>query len=259
MLLGHRALAGAPRVDGNRGELDELAQLGAGLRPEDSVAAGDQRAFRRHQQFERAVDLRRVARRANVVDREAHPAGALPFVFIAVVQDVLRNLDQRYALRRRDRLAKGQAHVEFDRAPVGHALGVFGEAAQHLGAVGLLEGALMILGIRMLTRDADHGAVGHRGEAEPGHRVGQPASCCNHAHAGFAGHPRIGVGGVGGRLLVTHVDQLDFVGAQLGEDREQMAAIDGKTIPRVVLSHHAGDQFTTVDFRHQQNLPGNLG
>ena len=216
MLLGDRALAGAPRVDRNRGKLDELAQLGTGLRPEDSIAAGDQWTLGRVQQFERAVDLGRVAGRAHVVDREAHPAGTLLLVLIVVVQDVLRNLDQRHALRRRDRLAKGQTHVELDRAPVGHALGVFGEAAQHLGAVGFLEGALMVLGIRMLARDADHGAVGHRGEAQSGHRVGQPASCGDHAYPGLAGHPRIGVGGVGGRLLVTHVDQLDFVGCAVG-------------------------------------------
>src|ERR1700730_11521956 len=109
MLLGHRTLASTPRIDRDGGKLDELAQLGPGLRPEYSVAAGDQRWVGCDQQRERAVDLGRVAGRADVVDRETHPARALLLVFVMAVQNVLRNLDQRYALRRRDRLAKSQA------------------------------------------------------------------------------------------------------------------------------------------------------
>ncbi len=84
----------------------------------------------------------------------------------------------------------------------------------------------MILGVGMLTGDADDRAVGHRRQAQSGDRVGQAAARGYHAHAGLARHPRVGVGGIGGGLLVTHVDELDFVRAQLGENRKEMTAID---------------------------------
>src|ERR1700722_15782429 len=43
MLLGHYSLSGATRIDRDVRQLDELAHLGARLRPEQSIAAGDQR------------------------------------------------------------------------------------------------------------------------------------------------------------------------------------------------------------------------
>ena len=69
-----------------------------------------------------------------------------------------------------------------------------------------------------------------RRDAQSGDGVGQAASGGDHAHADFAGGARVGVGGIGGRLLVAHVDQLDVVVAQLAEDREQMPAVDRETI-----------------------------
>jgi hypothetical protein len=33
-----------------------------------------------------------------------------------------------------------------------------------------------------------------------------------------------------------------------------VSAINGKTVSRLVLPHHAGNQFTAVDLRHLQNL-----
>ena len=241
MLLGHDALAGAARVDRNVGQLDELAHLGAGLRPEHAVAACDQRTLGRHQHLERAIDLRGIAGRADVVHRELARALALPRVFFVVIENVLRNLEQRDALRRRDSLAERGAQVELNRGPIGHALGELGEAIDDFGAVGLLERAEMILGVGMLARDADDGAVGQSGDAEAGHRVGQAASGGDHAYADFAGGARVGVGGVGGGLLVAHVDQLDVVIAQLAEDGEQMAAVDRETILHTILAHHARD------------------
>ena len=241
MLFGHDALAGAARVNRDVGQLDELAHLGARLRPEHAVAACDQRALGRHQHLERAIDLRGIARRADVVDRELARAFALPRVFFVVIENVLRNLEQRDALRRRDRLAERRSQIELNRGPVGHPLGELREAGDHLGAVGLLERSEMILGIRMLPRNADHGAVGQSRDAQSRHRVGQAASRGDHAHADFARSARVSVGRIGGRLLVTHVDELDVVIAQLAEDRKQMPAVDRETILHPILAHHARD------------------
>src|SRR6185437_5644457 len=93
MLFGHRALAGAPRVYRDGREFDEFAQFGSRLRPEQPVAAGYQRSFGRYQQFERAIDLRRIARRANVVNRKASAARALYLVVVVMVENILRDLD----------------------------------------------------------------------------------------------------------------------------------------------------------------------
>src|SRR5712671_7652916 len=97
MFLRNRALAGAARIDRNRRQLDELLQLGRGVRPEEAVAAGDQRTFGRMQQFDRAIDFGRVASRTNIVWREALTASALLRIFALRVKNVLRNLDQRNA------------------------------------------------------------------------------------------------------------------------------------------------------------------
>ena len=241
MLLGDDALAGAARVNRDVGQLDELAHLGARLRPEQTVAAGNQRALGRHQHLERAIDLGGIGRGADVVDSKLARALALPGVFGVVIENVLRNLEQRDALRRRDCLAERGAQIELNRGPVGHALGELGETGDDFGAVGLLERAEMVFGVGMLSRDADHGAVGQSRDAQARYRVGEAASGGDHAHADFAGGASVGVGGVGGGLLVAHVDELDVVIAQLAEDRKQMAAVDRETILDTILAHHARD------------------
>ena len=241
MLFGHDALAGAARVDRDVGQLDELAHLGTRLRPEQSVTAGNQRTLSRHQQLERAIDLRRISRGANVVDRKLARALALPRVFFVVIENVLRNLEQRDALWRRDCFAERRSQIELNRRPVGHPLGELRETVDDFRAVGFLERAEMILGVRMLSRDADHGAVGESRDAQSCHRVGETASRGDHAHSHFARGARVSVGGVGSGLLMTHMDELDVVIAQLAEDREQMPAIDRETIFHTIFAHHARD------------------
>ena len=205
------------------------------------------------QQFDRPIDLGRVARRTDVVRREALAARALPRILVLGIKNVLRNLDQRDALRRSQRLAEGHAHVELDGAEISHTLGVLGDASQHVGSIGFLEGALVVLGVGMLTRDADHGAVGHRGQRQSGHRVGQAAAGRDHTDPGLAGHASKAVGRVGGRLLVAHVDQLDLMAAQLRENREQVTTVDRETIARLIFLDDTRDQFAAVHFGHQRS------
>ncbi len=96
------ALAGAPRIDRDIRQLDELAASRAPACDQNSaVAACDQRTLGRDQQFDRAIDFRRIARGADVVERKSRAAFALPGVFLVVIKNVLRNLEQRHALRRR--------------------------------------------------------------------------------------------------------------------------------------------------------------
>ncbi len=139
MIFGNRPLSGAARVDRNIGQFDELLELGAGMRPEQAVAAHHQRALSGNQHFQRAVDFGRVARGADLVGAEIAGAPALLGLVVGGIEYVLGNFEQRHPLGRRKRVAEGGAQVEFDRRPVGYALGVFGEARHHVGAVSFLE------------------------------------------------------------------------------------------------------------------------
>src|SRR5271163_3751347 len=230
ILLRHRALTRATSVNRDAGQLDEFLDLGTRLRPEEPVASGDQRTLRRMQNLQRLIAVGRLALAANVFNGEAARTLALLRIFITVIENVLRDLEQRHALWRRNRLAECGAEVEGNRAPVGDALGELRKTVNYFGAVGFLERADMILGVRMLSRNAYDRAAGERAGAESGDGVGQAASSRNHAHPGFAGHARVGVGGIGGGLLVAHVDQLDIVTAQFNQNRKQMAAVDRKAI-----------------------------
>src|SRR5215472_6576698 len=100
MLFRHGTLARTPRVDRDAGQLDELLHFGARLRPEQSVAAGDQWTLGSVQELHGAIDLGRITLAAHIVGGESACALALTTVFVVVIQEVLRNLEQRDALGR---------------------------------------------------------------------------------------------------------------------------------------------------------------
>ncbi len=259
MILGNRPLARPTRVGGDVRQLDELPQLGARPRPEDAVTAGDQRPLRLQQELEGALDAGGIALRADLVRIVDLGAAPLPRLVVTVVEDVGGDLDQGRPLRRRQRLAKRLPQVDLDRAPVDHALDELGEAAAHVGAVRFLEGSQVVLRRRMLSRDAHHRAAGQPGDAQAGDGVGQTAAGRDAAHPRRGRRARVGVGGVGAGLLVPHVDQLDVVVAQIGQDRERVAAVDGEQVLDALLAQHATHQGTSVDDRHCPLSPCRCG
>jgi len=111
----------------------------------------------------------------------------------------------------------------------------------------------MVLGVGMLAGDANHGAIGHRSQGESGYRVGQAAARRHHTNARLAGHARIAVCRICGRLLVAHVDQLDLMIAQLRENREQVTTVDREAVARLVFLDDTRDQFAAVYFGHQRS------
>ena len=211
VVFAERAVAGAARVDRRARQLGQLGQLGGGARPEDAVAADQQRPLAVGQQVDGALDRARVALRAKLVGLVHLGAGHLVGLFVLVVEDVGRNLEHRDALRRRHGLAKGLSHVERNAIPVEHAVRELAERAADVGAVGFLKRAQAVFAERMLARQADHGAVGQSGDAQAGHGVGQSAAGRDAADAGRAGGAGPAVGRIGRGLLVPHVDQLDAV------------------------------------------------
>ena len=72
----------------------------------------------------------------------------------------------------------------------------------------------LVLGQRTLPADVEHRGFRAKGAGDAGHGVGAAWSRRRHHAAELAGLARIAVGGVGGDLLVAHVDDLDaFVDA----------------------------------------------
>ena len=130
MLLGDRALPGAARVD-----RDEVSSTNSRIsapacdqnRPSPPAISGRSRRHAASRPRDRYATGSPAERTSSVVKRRA-PLRCRRSSSL-VVEDVLRNLDQRDALRRRNRLAERRAHVELNRGPVGHPLGELGEAA----------------------------------------------------------------------------------------------------------------------------------
>ena len=87
----------------------------------------------------------------------------------------------------------------------------------------------------MLTREADDRTIGQTGATQAGHRVGQAATGSDTTDAGFAGHTGVAIRGIGGGLLVAHVDEFDAIISESGQNGEGMPAIHGKHILHVLL------------------------
>ena len=250
VVLGHRALTGAAAIHGRARELGQLAQLGCGVGPEHAVAGDQQGTLRPDQKLHGAVHLTRVAHRPQLVELVHLLAPLLLGLVTPPVQDVLGDLHHRHPLRRGDRLAERPPHVDLNGAPVDRALGVLRERPADLGAVRLLERADAVLGARVLAGEADHGALRHPREGEAGDGIGEAAPRRHAAHAGPPAGAGPAVGGVGGGLLVPHVDQPDVVVAQVGQDREGVTAVDGEQLRNLLLLEDTPHERAAVDLGH---------
>ena len=98
-----------------------------------------------------------------------------------------------------------------------------------------MERADKVLGGGVLTRETDDRTIGQTGTTQAGHRVGQAAAGSDTADTGFAGHTGIAIRGIGGGLLVAHVDEFDAIISEVGQNGEGMPAIHGKHILHVLF------------------------
>ena len=256
VILGNGALARAPRVDrdlepGGKGE-----ELGRRVGPEYPVARDQQRPLGSRDRVERAFDGRGVAGAPQLRDGIQARAGLLPRHVVLLVEDVGRDLDERGSGRRTRGGAKGEADVGLDGGPVEHPFRELRERPADLDAVGFLEGAELILGRGVLAGDADDGAAGEPGHAETGHGVREPAARRHREHAGATARAGIAVGGVRARLLVTHVDHLQVVLAQVGEDRPDVASVHREHVADAGASEHAGDDGAPIRTRRPRTGGG---
>jgi hypothetical protein len=208
-----------------------------------SAAASDQKTL------ERALDRGGIAGAPERVGRVDARARVLPGELVLVVEDVGRDLDERRTGRRAHRLAEGEAQVDADRRPVEDALREARERPADLGAVRLLERAERVLRRGVLAGDADDGAPGEAGDAEAGDGVREPAARRDGEHAGAAEGAGVGVGGVGARLLVPHVDHRHVVVPEVRQDRPDVAAVHREEVADALLREDAADDRAAVDAR----------
>jgi hypothetical protein len=103
----------------------------------------------------------------------------------------------------------------------------------------------------MLAGETHHGAIGQAGDAQAGHRVGETAAGSHAAHTWGAGDPGPAVGGISGRLLMAHVDELDAVVHQISENGKRVPTVDGEQVLHVLFLQNAADERAAIKGCHQ--------
>ena len=124
--------------------------------------------------------------------------------------------------------------------------GPFGQTAEDLAVIDLLEGAAAAVGQGDLADEQDHrgGVLMRRMHADGG--MGRAGAAGDHADAGLAGQLAVSLGHIGGAGLVAAGDDLDRV-AHIGEGIE-----DGE----IAL---AGDAEDAVDAVHDEGVDDTAG
>ena len=150
-------------------------------------------------------------------------------LFALVIEHVGGEFDQGHALRRGYRFAEGLPHVDGDAVPIEHAVGVLGEGPANLGPVRFLNEPMPSSAWVLAGGRPRHCPSARRRTGRSRHWSSpQPAVTQQTPGVPWCGRPA--VGGVGRGLLVPHVDQLDAVVGQVGQDRKGVAAVDREQV-----------------------------
>ena len=114
--------------------------------------------------------------------------------------------------------------------------GPFGQAAEHLAVVDLLEGAAAAVGQGDLADEQDHRRRVLMRRMHPDRGMGRARTAGDHADARLAGQLAVGLGHVGGSGLVAAGDDLNLV-AHVGEGVEH---------GQIAFARHAEDAIDAV-------------
>jgi len=117
----------------------------------------------------------------------------------------------------------------------------------------ILKRAHLVLGQRALPADHQKRALGAKRVGDAGHRVGRARSRRGHHAADLAALARIAVRGVGGDLLVTHVDDLDSLVQTAVVDIDDMPSAKSPDHIDAFVLERLGDQVPAGNHR-----PGRL-
>ena len=124
-----------------------------------------------------------------------------------------------------------------------------GNRLHHVDVRQVLQRSHPMLRERALAADQQHRALGAKRVGDASHRVGRARPRRDHRAAGLAGDAPVAVGGMGGHLLVAHVDDLDALVQASVVDVDDMAAAEGEDGFDALVLERLGDQVAARDFR----------
>ena len=249
MRIAGRQQAAARAVEVGRDvELaDQLDRLLVTAAVPDLGAEQDAGPLGVHQQIGELLDIGGIADRAGggpVVPRGGDDR--LRELDLAV-QHVARDLEIRWPPGAVVALARRHADHVGDPLGRGHAGRELGDRRHHVDVRQILERAHLVLGKGALAADVQDRGLGAGRAGDPGHGVGAAGAGGGHHAAEPAGLPRVAVGGMGGDLLVAHVDDPDaFVQAAV-VDVDDVPAAEREDRVHAFVLERPGDQVTAGD------------
>ena len=111
----------------------------------------------------------------------------------------------------------------------------------------ILKPAHAVLGLRRLTADVQHRALGSERGRDAGDRVGAPRAGRGHHASEAAGLARVAIRRVRRDLLMAHIDDLDALVDASVVDVDDVAAAQREDGIDALALQGAGDEVTTGD------------
>ncbi len=239
------AAAGAVHVAGNVEAAQKRDCLFMAARGVDLLAEQDGRTLGIHQDVGEPFDVGRIADRLH---RGAVMAGLGDDGLVQRnlgIEDVARDFQIGRSVGAGEAFARRHRHHVGDAGGGKDAGGELGDGLHHVHMRQVLQRTHLVLGERGLAADMDDGAFRAEGGGNAGHRVGAAGAGRRHHAAELAGLAGIAVGGMGGGLLMAHVDDADaFVDAAV-IDVDDVAAAQGEDGVDTLVLQRLGDQMAT--------------
>ena len=219
MIVGQDAAALRGRVERDAGRLDEVLQLGPGLRPDHAAARQDDRLARLAQRLDELLDLAGFAHRPRAQQRPAAQAPVDQAFVDLGVEDVAGEIEIDRAGLAGHRLLERVVDLLGDALEVVDAVRPLGAGLHDRDLIDFLEHLAAELADRARAADRDHRRAVDERVGDARRQVDHARAARRHAHAGLLQQPAIGLRHEGGGLLVPHVERADaFLDARgLGE------------------------------------------
>ncbi len=243
---------GAVHEDGDAGGVGEGRQRLSGVVPVDAAAREHDRPLGAGDERGESGDVGRVGQPGRTMHVARRDRGEP--ILDRLEQEIHGNLHEH-----RPR-ASGESGPDRGRQDLGdparlrHRPRALRDRAEQRHLLDVLEGAAAAEGLRRRAADQEQRTAGARGVGDARHGVGDARAGRHHRDADAACQPRVGVAGVGSRLLVPHVDDADALGQATVVDRQDMTAAEREDVPHACLPEDLRDELPAGQLRHRPGL-----